>query len=163
MRVGILTVSDGVARGTREDVSGARIEAWAAAEGFEVTRREVVPDEALPLTTTLVRWADEGVCDLVLTTGGTGLTPRDRTPEATRAAIEREAPGIPEALRAAGREATPYAALGRGIAGTRAATLIINLPGSPSGVDDGLAVIAPLVRHAVSLITGDATDHEPGG
>lgn len=160
--MGILTVSDGVAGGTREDLSGERIEAWAAAEGFEVTRRDVVPDETLPLTSILVRWADEGACDLLLTTGGTGLTPRDRTPEATRAALEREAPGIAEALRTAGRAATPYAALGRGVAGMRAATLIVNLPGSPSGVEDGLAVLSPLVRHAVSLLAGTATDHDPG-
>lgn len=162
MRVGILTVSDGVAGGTREDESGARIEAWALAEGFEVTRRDVVPDEALPLTSTLVRWADEGACDLLLTTGGTGLTSRDGTPEATLAAIEREAPGIAEALRTAGRAKTPYAALGRGVAGTRAATLIVNLPGSPSGVEDGLAVLSPLVRHVASLLAGTATDHDPG-
>lgn len=162
MRVGILTVSDGVAGGTREDESGQRIEAWALAEGFEVTRRDVVPDEALPLTSTLVRWADEGACDLLLTTGGTGLTSRDVTPEATLAAIEREAPGIAEALRTAGRANTPYAALGRGVAGTRAATLIVNLPGSPSGVEDGLAVLSPLVRHVASLLAGTATDHDSG-
>lgn len=162
MRVGILTVSDGVACGTREDESGERLEAWALSEGFKVTRRDVVPDEALPLTSTLVRWADEGACDLLLTTGGTGLTPRDGTPEATLAAIEREAPGIAEALRTAGRAKTPYAALGRGVAGTRAATLIVNLPGSPSGVEDSLAVLSPLVRHVASLLAGTATDHDSG-
>lgn len=161
IRIGILTVSDGVAGGTREDVSGERIAAWAAAQGHDVTRRAVVADEPLDLTSTLVRWADAGECDVVLTTGGTGLTPRDRTPEATRAAIDREAPGIAEALRSAGRSATPFAALGRGVAGTRGATLIVNLPGSPAAVEDGLKLLAPLVGHAAALLAGRWEHHPP--
>lgn len=160
VRVGILTVSDGVAAGTRDDVSGARIEAWAAEQGFEFACREVVSDGTAPVAAILVAWADAGTCDLIVTTGGTGLTERDMTPEATRSVIEREVPGIAELIRAVGRENTVLAALGRGVAGTRLRTLIVNLPGSPSGVEDGLAVLTPLVRHAAALLRGTDTSHD---
>jgi len=151
-------VSDAGAAGAREDRSGAAIAEWAARRGYEVAAREVVPDETAPIARRLVAWADGGVADLVLTTGGTGLSARDVTPEATRAVLEREAPGIAELLRARSAARFPRAALSRGTAGVRGAALIVNLPGSTGGVEDGLAALADVVDHAVELLRG-RTEH----
>lgn len=158
VRIAVLTVSDAGARGEREDRSGPAIARWAAEAGHVVTARALVADETERIAGTLIRWADGGVADLILTTGGTGLGPRDVTPEATRAVLERDAPGIAEALRAAVVPHFPRAALSRGIAGTRGRVLIVNLPGSERAVTEGVAVLAPLVDHIAALLRGD-TEH----
>jgi molybdopterin adenylyltransferase len=164
MRVAVLTVSDAGARGERADTSGDAAAEWAATEGggAHVVARALVPDDTVRIVRQLLAWCDGDVADLVLTTGGTGLSTRDVTPEATRAVIEREAPGIAERIRAGSAAKSPRAALGRGIAGVRGRTLIVNLPGSTTGVTESLTILAPLARHAVEILRGAPTDHTAG-
>lgn len=161
-RVAILTVSDRGAAGTREDESGA-VARQMVQEALQATVVDyrIVPDERAAIEAVLRAWADRREADLVLTTGGTGLAPRDITPEATRAVIEREVPGIPEAMRAASLAQTPFAMLSRMVAGTRAATLIVNLPGSPKAVRENLAVVLPALPHALEKLMGDPNDCLP--
>jgi molybdopterin adenylyltransferase len=160
VRVAVLTISDAGARGEREDTSGDAIVAWVEARGFALADRRLVPDDTVDIARTLMEWADRDSADVVLSTGGTGLTGRDVTPEATRSVLTREAPGIAEALRAEALERFPRAALSRVTAGVRGRTLIINLPGSIGGVRDGLAVLERWIEHAVDLVRGERTDHD---
>jgi molybdopterin adenylyltransferase len=155
MRASVVTVSDGVHAGVREDASGDLLQSLLEDEAFEVERR-VVPDEADEIALAIEDAVDNGAL-LVVTTGGTGFAPRDVTPEATRAVIDREAPGIGEAIRADARGRTVHALLSRGVAGLRGASLVVNLPGSPGGCRDGLAVILPALRHGLELAAGDTS------
>ena len=157
MRIGILVLSDRVSRGARADLSGAAIRDFVTVKlGAEVAMEAVLPDEASAIRDTLVDWCDRLRLDIVLTTGGTGFAPRDVTPEATRAVIEREAPGLAEAMRAESLKITRHAMLSRAVCGLRGRTLIVNLPGSPKAVVEALEVIAPVLPHAVALMSEDA-------
>lgn len=156
MKAAVLTVSDGVAHGTREDSSGDLLAELLAAEGFDVERR-VVPDEREEVAEAIAGLADDA--RLVLTTGGTGVAPRDVTPEATRSVLERDVPGIAEAIRADSIARTPHALLSRGLAGVRGTTLIVNLPGSTGGCRDGFAVLRPALSHALDLLADEETAH----
>jgi molybdopterin adenylyltransferase len=156
VKAAVLTISDGVAAGERADGSGDLLAELLAAEGYEVERR-VVPDDREGIADAIVELAEDAV--LVLTTGGTGLGPRDVTPEATAEVLERPAPGIAEAIRADSIAKTPHGLLSRGVAGVRGQTLVVNLPGSPGGCRDGFAVLQPGLRHAVELLTGEQTAH----
>ena len=157
MRAGVLTISDGVADGTREDRSGDLLDELLSGEGFEVERR-VVPDEQDAIADALVVLADN--VQMVLTTGGTGLGPRDVTPEATMQVLDRAAPGIAEAIRADSIAKTPHGLLSRGIAGVCGSTLVVNLPGSPGGCRDGFELIKAALPHAVDLIAGGRSEHQ---
>jgi molybdopterin adenylyltransferase len=152
-RAAVLTVSDRVARGEQEDASGPALAGRLAAAGWEVAARGVVPDESAAIAAAIAGWADQGI-PLVVTTGGTGIAPRDVTPDATRAVADREVPGIAEALRAASLAQTPHAMLSRATAAVRGSTLVVNLPGSPRAIDATLAVLAPVLDHAVRLLAG---------
>ncbi len=158
MSAAVLTVSDGVHAGVREDASGDTLEELLRGEGFDVVRR-VVSDDAALIARTIEELTDSGAL-LILTTGGTGFAPRDVTPEATRTVIDRDAPGLAEAIRADAIARTPHALLSRGVAGLRGSTLVVNLPGSPGGCRDGFAVIRPALRHGLELAAGEtATPH----
>jgi len=161
IRIGILTTSDRASRGERDDTSGAAIAELMATLRAEIVEKAIVPDERNRIVQVLSDWVAGGSMDLIVTTGGTGLAPRDVTPEATRTVIEREVPGIAELMRAEGRKRTPYAMLSRGVAGVVGSTLVVNLPGSERGVRESLTPLLDLLPHAVELVRGFSDDH-PG-
>ena len=155
MRIGILTISDRSSKGERPDLSGPALEEMIKSQGWEVAGMQIIPDELQVIKDKLVTWSDSNDFDLILTTGGTGFGPRDITPEATAQVIEREAPGLAEAMRSESLKVTPHAMMSRAQAGIRGQTLIVNLPGSPRAAVENLNVILPVVEHAVDLLSGD--------
>jgi molybdopterin adenylyltransferase len=155
LRFGILTASDRSSRGEREDTSGPALVGLVREQGWSVERQALLPDDQTAIRDLLASWADGGDLDVILTTGGTGFSPRDVTPEATRAVIEREAPGLAEAMRAASLKITSHAMLSRIVTGMRKRTIIINLPGSPKGAVENLQVVIPVLSHAVQLLQED--------
>jgi molybdenum cofactor synthesis domain-containing protein len=155
IRAFVITVSDACSRGEREDASGEALIGLLESVGAEIAEKKIVSDDLEPLTDLLRTAADREDVNLVITTGGTGVAPRDNTPEATLAAIEREAPGIAEAMRMQTLNKTPMAMISRGVCGTRSGALIINLPGSPKGVRESFAVVVPVLNHAIALLAGE--------
>lgn len=155
IRFGILTLSDRSSRGEREDVSGPALASRIQAGGWSVAKQQILPDDEPAICAILAEWADGGEVDVILTTGGTGFSPRDVAPEATRAVIQRDAPGIAETMRAESLKKTPHAMLSRAAAGIRGRTLIINLPGSPKGALENLETVIPVLPHAVQLLKED--------
>ena len=162
IRVGVLTVSDRCSRGEREDLSGPAIKDSLPGETFVVALEAVVPDDKRVIGDTLRRWCDEYGCDVILTTGGTGFSPRDVTPEATEKILDRAAPNVTQYLLWESLKQTPFAALSRGVAGIRGVTLIVNLPGSPSGARDNTRSLLPLLPHAVDVLRVRETEHPTG-
>ena len=154
-RFGILTLSDRSARGERADASGPALADLIRAENWSVAEQAILPDDESAIRAKLMEWADSGRFDVILTTGGTGFAVRDVTPEATRAVIQRDAPGLAETMRAESLKKTPHAMLSRAVAGIRGQTLIVNLPGSPKGAIENLQTIAPVLSHAVQLLKDD--------
>lgn len=155
IRFGILTLSDRSSRGERADSSGPALARLIQAEGWSIAKQTILPDDESAIRQILIEWADGGEMDVILTTGGTGFAPRDVTPEATRAVIDREAPGLAEAMRAESLRITPHAMLSRIVTGIRKKALIVNLPGSPKGAVENLQVILPVLPHAIQLLSDD--------
>jgi molybdenum cofactor synthesis domain-containing protein len=159
LRFAILTVSDRSSRGERPDTSGPALADLVKKQGWQVVRQEIVPDDVVAIQKIMLAWSDSGEMDIILATGGTGFAPRDVTPEATRAVVERLTPGLDEAMRAASLKLTPHAMLSRAISGIRKRTLIINLPGSPKGAMENLQVVLPALEHAIKLLRNEDAGH----